>query len=166
LGAPLDRVVDGIAAFGGARRRLELKGEAGGVEVFDSYAHHPTELTADLSAMRDYVRETGKNRILSVFQPHLYSRTRFFAAEFAQALAAADVAIVLDVYGAREDPEPGVTGALISDAIPAGPEVHYLPDLGSAAASVAKLARPGDVVLTSGAGDITTLGPQILALLD
>ncbi|WP_106398516.1 UDP-N-acetylmuramate--L-alanine ligase [Actinocorallia populi] len=165
LGADEARVVKGLAAFGGARRRLELKGEAGGVQVFDSYAHHPTELTADLSATRDYVRESGASRIVVVFQPHLYSRTRFFAAEFGAALGAADVAVVLDVYGAREDPEPGVTGRLIADAVPDGPQVHYLPDFATAAERVAELAGPGDVVITAGAGDVTTLGPRILSLL-
>ncbi|MEO3783492.1 UDP-N-acetylmuramate--L-alanine ligase [Actinocorallia sp. B10E7] len=165
LGADLAKVVEGLAAFGGARRRLELKGEAGGVQVFDSYAHHPTELTADLSATRDYVGESGRSRIVVVFQPHLYSRTRFFAAEFGAALGAADVAVVLDVYGAREDPEPGVSGRLIVDAVPEGPQVHYLPDFATAAERVAALAAPGDVVITAGAGDVTTLGPRILSLL-
>ncbi|GAA3234008.1 UDP-N-acetylmuramate--L-alanine ligase [Actinocorallia longicatena] len=165
LGVPAAAVAEGLRKFGGARRRLELKGEAGGVEVFDSYAHHPTELTADLAATRGYLEESGRRRIVAVFQPHLYSRTRFFAAEFAQALSGADVAIVLDVYGAREDPEPGVTGELISSAVPAGPEVHYLPDFATAAERVAGLARPGDIVITAGAGDVTTLGPRILDLL-
>ncbi|GAA2732191.1 UDP-N-acetylmuramate--L-alanine ligase [Actinocorallia aurantiaca] len=165
LGADLPKVVEGLAAFGGARRRLELKGEAGGVQVFDSYAHHPTELTADLSATRDYAGESGRSRIIVVFQPHLYSRTRFFAAEFGAALGAADVAVVLDVYGAREDPEPGVSGQLIVDAVPEGPQVHYLPDFASAAERVAELASPGDIVITAGAGDVTTLGPRILSLL-
>ncbi|GAA0968802.1 UDP-N-acetylmuramate--L-alanine ligase [Actinocorallia libanotica] len=165
LGVDEAGVVKGLAAFGGARRRLELKGEAGGVQVFDSYAHHPTELTADLSATGDYVRESGRSRIIVVFQPHLYSRTRFFAAEFGAALGAADVAVVLDVYGAREDPEPGVTGELIADAVPEGPQVHYLPDFATAAERVAGLAEPGDVVITAGAGDVTTLGPRILSLL-
>ncbi|MCD0450847.1 UDP-N-acetylmuramate--L-alanine ligase [Actinocorallia sp. API 0066] len=166
LGADLEAVVKGLSSFGGARRRLEAKGEAGGVQVFDSYAHHPTELTADLSATRDYVGERGHGRIVTVFQPHLYSRTRFFAAEFGAALAASDVAVVLDVYGAREDPEPGVTGRLIADAVPAGAaEVHYLPDFAAAAVDVVALTRPGDVVITAGAGDVTTLGPEILRLL-
>jgi UDP-N-acetylmuramate--alanine ligase len=165
VGAPLDRVVEGLAEFGGAKRRLELKGEAAGTQVFDSYAHHPTELTADLSATRDYVRESGRRRLIAVFQPHLYSRTRFFATEFGAALGGADLAIVLDVYGAREDPEPGVTGRLISDAVPATTEVLYQPDFGAAAGQIAELARPGDVIITAGAGDITTLGPAILELL-
>jgi UDP-N-acetylmuramate--alanine ligase len=150
--------------FGGAMRRLELKGDVAGVQVFDSYAHHPTELTADLEATRDYVGERG--RIVAVFQPHLYSRTRFFAAEFGMALGLADVAVVLDVYGAREDPEPGVTGQLIADAVPAGTaQVVYEPDLGAVPARVASLTRPGDIVITLGAGDVTKLGPLILERL-
>ncbi|WP_301177881.1 UDP-N-acetylmuramate--L-alanine ligase [Actinomadura geliboluensis] len=156
----------GLAAFGGAMRRLERKGAAGGVEVFDSYAHHPTELTADLEATRDYLREKGEGgRIVAVFQPHLYSRTRFFAAEFGAALGRADVAVVLDVYGAREDPEPGVTGALVADAVPAGTETVYAPVRDEVPGIAASLARPGDVVITLGAGDVTQLGPLVLERL-
>ncbi|MEU8803503.1 UDP-N-acetylmuramate--L-alanine ligase [Spirillospora sp. NPDC048819] len=155
----------GLAAFGGAMRRLERKGEAGGVEVFDSYAHHPTELTADLDATRDYLGEKQGGRIIAVFQPHLYSRTRFFAAEFGAALGLADVAVVLDVYGAREDPEPGVTGALVADAVPAGTEAVYAPVRDEVPEIAAALARPGDVVITLGAGDVTQLGPLILERL-
>jgi len=164
LGHDFTAVRDGLAMFGGAMRRLELKGEVAGVQVFDSYAHHPTELTADLEATRDYAGERG--RIVAVFQPHLYSRTRFFAAEFGMALGLADVAVVLDVYGAREDPEPGVTGQLIADAVPAGTaQVVYEPDLGAVPARVASLTRPGDIVITLGAGDVTKLGPFILERL-
>ncbi|MQY02318.1 UDP-N-acetylmuramate--L-alanine ligase [Actinomadura macrotermitis] len=166
LGQDTDLIREGLAAFGGSMRRLERKGEAGGVEVFDSYAHHPTELAADLDATRDYVAQKGgPGRIVAVFQPHLYSRTRFFAAEFGAALGRAEVAVVLDVYGAREDPEPGVTGALVADAVPAGTETAYVPDREQVAGTVAALARPGDVVITLGAGDVTALGPVILARL-
>jgi UDP-N-acetylmuramate--alanine ligase len=166
LGCDLTVIRAGLASYGGAMRRLEPKGQAGGVEVFDSYAHHPTELIADLKATRDYLAERGEGRIVAVFQPHLYSRTRFFAAEFGAALGLADVAVVLDVYGAREDPEPGVTGALIADAVPAGTaEVHYEPDYDAVPARVAALARSGDVVITLGAGDVTKLGPRILTAL-
>jgi UDP-N-acetylmuramate--alanine ligase len=175
LGCGFDTVRAGLAGFGGARRRLELKGEAGsggvmggaGAQVFDSYAHHPTELIADLTATRDYLGQRTRDgarpgRIIAVFQPHLYSRTRFFAAEFGAALGRADVAVVLDVYGAREDPEPGVTGRLVADAVPAGPDVVYEPVWDAVPARVAELARPGDVILTLGAGDVTRLGPLIL----
>lgn len=166
LGVDDAHVRAGLAAFGGAMRRLERKGEAGGVEVFDSYAHHPTELTADLEATRDYLGEKGGDgRIVAVFQPHLYSRTRFFAAEFGAALGLADVAVVLDVYGAREDPEPGVTGALVADAVPAGTMTVYAPVRDEAPRIAAALARPGDVVITLGAGDVTQLGPLVLERL-
>ncbi len=103
---------------------MELKGEADGVQVIDSYAHHPTELAADLAAARDIA---AGGRVIAIFQPHLFSRTRLFAADFGAALAAADEVLVLDVYAAREDPEPGVTGKLISDAVPGGGAV-FLPD--------------------------------------
>ncbi|MEU5989310.1 UDP-N-acetylmuramate--L-alanine ligase [Spirillospora sp. NPDC047418] len=163
LGVDGAAVRAGLAAFGGAMRRLERKGAAGGVEVFDSYAHHPTELTADLEATRDYLGEQARGgRIVAVFQPHLYSRTRFFAAEFGAALGLADVAVVLDVYGAREDPEPGVTGALVADAVPAGTETVYAPARDEVPGLAASLARPGDVVITLGAGDVTQLGPLVL----
>ena len=123
-----------IAGYRGARRRMELKGEARGVRVLDSYAHHPTELTADLRAARELRSDgpsdgTGKGRVIAIFQPHLFSRTRIFAAEFGAALGLADEAIVLDVYAAREDPEPGVTGQLIADAVPGG-HARFVPDAG------------------------------------
>ncbi len=100
-----------------------------------------------------------------MFQPHLYSRTRFFAAEFGAALGLADVAVVLDVYGAREDPEPGVTGALVADAVPVSTETVYAPVRDEVPAIAASLARPGDVVITLGAGDVTQLGPLVLERL-
>ncbi|WP_055483042.1 UDP-N-acetylmuramate--L-alanine ligase [Sphaerimonospora mesophila] len=164
LGLPFDDVREGLAAFTGAKRRFEAKGEAGGVSVYDSYAHHPTELTADLRAARDVV--AGAGRVIAVFQPHLYSRTRFFAAEFGTALGLADEVVVLDVYGAREDPEPGVSGALVAGKVPLPTErVVYAPDRASVPALVAGRARPGDIVLTMGAGDVTDLGPRIVAEL-
>jgi UDP-N-acetylmuramate--alanine ligase len=148
-----------LAGYRGAARRLEPKGEAGGVRVLDTYAHHPTELAADLRAARGIV--AGAGRVIAVFQPHLYSRTRIFAAEFGAALGLADEAVVLDVYAAREDPEPGVTGRLVADAVPGG--AHYVPEFGDVPKVVAALAAPGDLVLTMGAGDITRMGPLVLA---
>jgi UDP-N-acetylmuramate--alanine ligase len=164
LGMPAAAVAKGLAGFAGARRRLEPKGEAGGVQVFDSYAHHPTEVAADLNATRDYVDELGAGRVVAVFQPHLFSRTKFFAAEFGTALALADEVVVLDVFPAREDPIPGVTGELVANAITDG-KVTYEPDGTRVAGRVAALAVPGDVIITMGAGDVTRLGPQILGLL-
>jgi UDP-N-acetylmuramate--alanine ligase len=156
-----DDIAAGLAGYGGAQRRLELKGEADAVRVLDTYAHHPTEIAADLAAARDIA---AGGRILVIFQPHLFSRTRIFAAEFGAALGQADEIFVLDVYAAREDPEPGVTGALIADATP-GRRAAFWPNRSSLPAAIADLAKPGDIVLTMGAGDVTTLGPEIVAAL-
>jgi UDP-N-acetylmuramate--alanine ligase len=161
LGFPAEAVARGLAAYRGAGRRMEPKGEVDGVRVLDTYAHHPTELRADLTAARDVA---GLGRVIAVFQPHLYSRTRIFAAEFGAALGLADEALVLDVYGAREDPEPGVTGKIVADAVPGG-RGRFVPDGVSVPDVIAGLAKPGDLVLTMGAGDVTTLGPMIVAAL-
>jgi UDP-N-acetylmuramate--alanine ligase len=167
LGTDPALAASALASYRGAARRLEPKGEAGGVRVLDTYAHHPTELAADLRAAREIT--AGNGRVIAVFQPHLYSRTRIFAAEFGAALGLADEAVVLDIYAAREDPEPGVTGRLVADAVPGGPvsgrTVHYVPDFADVPKVVAALARPGDLVLTMGAGDITRMGPLVLAEL-
>jgi UDP-N-acetylmuramate--alanine ligase len=156
-----ERVVVALAAYRGARRRMDLKGEAGDIRVLDSYAHHPTELAADLRAARDIA---GDGRVIAVFQPHLYSRTRIFAAGFGASLGLADEVIVLDIYAAREDPEPGVTGRLVADAVPGG-RARYLPDAGGVPRVVAEIARPGDIVLTMGAGDVTKLGVPVVEAL-
>ena len=161
LGLSPGQAAAGLAAYRGARRRLEPKGEAAGVLVLDSYAHHPTELAADLRTAHD-IRPHG--RVLAAFQPHLFSRTRIFAAEFGAALGLADEAFVLDVYAAREDPEPGVSGQLIVDAVPGG-RARFVPDRADLPAAVAAAARPGDLILTMGAGDITALGPLIVTAL-
>jgi UDP-N-acetylmuramate--alanine ligase len=162
LGLSVTDMVRGLGEFTGARRRFEAKGTVAGIRVYDDYAHHPTELTALLTAARGATSEGG--RLIAVFQPHLYSRTRLFAPQFGEALALADVAVVMEVYAAREDPVPGVTGALVADAVPL-PEgrVVFEPSWAAAAEVAAELARPGDVVLTIGAGDVTMLGPEILA---
>lgn len=130
------------------------------MRVFDDYAHHPTEVTAVLGAAREIVATDG-GRVVAVFQPHLYSRTRLFAEEFGQALSAADEVVVLDVYGAREQPEPGVDGGLVARHVTS--TVHHVPDLNAALATVLEVVRPDDVVFTLGAGDITTLGSRIVA---
>jgi UDP-N-acetylmuramate--alanine ligase len=161
LGLSPGQAASGLAAYRGVARRMEPKGEAAGVLVLDSYAHHPTELAADLRTARD-IRPAG--RVLAAFQPHLFSRTRIFAAEFGAALGLADEAFVLDVYAAREDPEPGVSGQLIASAVPGG-RAHFIPDRGGLPAAVASAARPGDIVLTMGAGDVTALGPLIVTAM-
>jgi UDP-N-acetylmuramate--alanine ligase len=163
LGFPAERLREGLASFTGTRRRFEHKGTEGGVRVFDSYAHHPTELTADLVAAREVV---AGGRVIVVFQPHLFSRTQAFAAAFGTALGLADEVVVMDVYAAREDPVPGVTGALVAAAVPLPPaQVVFEPSWSAVAGHLADRARPGDLVLTCGAGDVTMIGPEVLARL-
>ncbi|WP_329440423.1 UDP-N-acetylmuramate--L-alanine ligase [Streptomyces canus] len=160
LGVPAAELAPALAAYTGVKRRLQLKGEAAGVQVIDSYAHHPTEMTADLEAMR---AAAGDARILVVFQPHLFSRTQELGKEMGEALAAADGSLVLDIYPAREDPIPGVTSELIIDAArAAGADVTPVHDKADVASVVAGMAKAGDLVLTMGAGDVTDLGPLIL----
>jgi UDP-N-acetylmuramate--alanine ligase len=151
-----------IVEFRGAGRRLESKGEARGVAVVDSYAHHPAELAADLAALRN------GGRLVVLFQPHLYSRTLHLAHGFAQALAGADAACVTEIYPAREEPVPGVSGRLIVDAlaeIRPGMRIGWAPSLEAAAQVVAGWARAGDTVLTLGAGDVDRAAPLILEAL-
>lgn len=152
-----------IAKFGGTERRFELHGERRGVSVYDDFAHHPTEVAAAIKAARAVV---GEGRIVTVFQPHLYSRTRLMAKEFAEALAASDEVVVLDIYAAREDPEPGVTGALVSDAFKNKSQVHYVPQWSDVPAVAAKLAKNGDFIMTMGCGDIYRMVPELLEALE
>lgn len=159
LGVDRAAMARALGAFTGTARRFQLRGEVAGVRVVDDYAHHPTEVAELLKAARAAARG---GRVLVLFQPHLYSRTQAFAAEFAAALDAADEVVVTDVYGAREDPVPGVTSALVTDRMRSG---RHVPDRLAAAAAVAEAARPGDLVLTVGAGDVTELGETILAAL-
>lgn len=164
LGIPAHNLASALGKYTGVKRRLQLKGEANGVQVVDSYAHHPTEMTADLEAMRDAA--VPGSRLLVVFQPHLFSRTQELGTEMGQALALADASLVLDIYPAREDPIPGITSALIVDAAErAGAGVTAVSDKGAVPDAVAGMAKPGDLVLTMGAGDVTDLGPEILARL-
>jgi UDP-N-acetylmuramate--alanine ligase len=143
---------------------MELVGEAGGVRVYDSYAHHPAEIRGDLEAARSLV--TDGQRLVVCFQPHLVSRTRIFAAEMGRELAAADEVVLMDVYVAREDPDPAVTGALVAEAVPLPAEqVRFVPDRAGVVPTLAGLARPGDLVLTLGAGDVTALAPEVLRAL-
>jgi UDP-N-acetylmuramate--alanine ligase len=163
-GAPFEAAAAGLATFTGAARRFHLRAEAGGVTVVDDYAHNPPKVAAALAAAR-----LGPwKRVVAVFQPHLYSRTRLFATEFGRALAAADLVVVTDVYAAREDPEPGIDGALVTGAARATrPDLDcvYEPDRAALATRVASLVQPGDLVLTLGAGDITTLADELTPLL-
>ena len=161
LGLDPARLLAGAHAFTGTLRRFQAKGERGGVRVFDDYAHHPTEIRATLTAARKVVAE---GRLVACFQPHLYSRTRDFADEFGSALALADLVVLTDIYPAREDPIPGVTGELLlGTARDHGAEVVYVADKSDLPTAIADLVRPGDVVLTIGAGDITLVGPMVLS---
>lgn len=164
LGFKPQPILDGIAVFAGTARRFELRGVVNGVSVYDDYAHHPTEVVATLSAARTVL---GSGRIIAVHQPHLYSRTRVFAGEFAQVFESyAEHTVVLDVFGAREDPEPGVTGALVSERFQNPSKVSFVPDWSAAAVRVAQIARPGDFVITLGCGDVYRIVPSLLAALD
>jgi len=164
LGLDPEDSLDAITQFGGTERRFELHGVVRGVSVYDDYAHHPTEVAAALSGARSVV---GEGRIIAIHQPHLYSRTQAMAGEFAQAYEAlADHTIVLDVYGAREDPVPGVTGALVADRFGDPSRVDFLPDWQDAADRAAEVARPGDIIMTLSCGDVYRIVPQVLEALE
>jgi UDP-N-acetylmuramate--alanine ligase len=163
LGLDFASLARGLSDFTGTGRRMELKGEVAGIRVYDSYAHHPVEIDGDLAAARAVA---GEGRVVAAFQPHLVSRTRIFGEQMGVALGAADEVVVLDVYVAREDPDPAVTGRLVADAVPLPAEVvEFVDGLDAAAGALAARARPGDVVITLGAGDITHVGPRVLDLL-
>ena len=156
-------VAAALGAFGGTKRRFELKGTVRGVRVYDDYAHHPSEVAAALAAARTAV---GQGRLIAIHQPHLYSRTRLMAPQFAEAYERlADYTVVLDVDGAREDPVPGVTGALVQEAFTDQSRVAYLPDWTEAAHRVAGLAEEGDIVMTLSCGDVYRIIPQVLESL-
>ena len=160
LGVAPEDAAAALGGFTGAARRFEYKGEGCGVRVYDDYAHHPTEVRAALAAARSVA---GDQRVHVLFQPHLFSRTREFAREFAEALNAADTAWVLDIYPAREDPIPGVTSQLIADHL--GPNGHLVGPGADAVQAVLAAAGPGDIVLTAGAGDVTAYGPLLVEAL-
>jgi len=164
LGVEWDAIRDGLLAFQGVGRRFQLLGESGGVTVVDDYAHHPTEIRSTLAAARG--RFPGR-RIVAVFQPHLYSRTRDFASEFGAALTGADEVWVTDIYPAREDPIAGVSGVLVAQAaLDAGAaRVFFHPELSELPEKLLPDLRPGDVCITLGAGSIEFLGEDLLAAL-
>lgn len=162
LGFDFEKSVAEVAKFAGTERRFELHGVQSGVSVYDDFAHHPTEVAAALEGARAVV---GSGKIVTVFQPHLYSRTRLFAKEFAQVLAASDEVVLLDIYAAREDPEPGVTGELILNHFEDKTRIHYIPNWDEAAAVAANLASEGDFIITMGCGDVYRMVPQLLEAL-
>lgn len=163
LGFDAKKSLAAIELFAGTERRFELHGSRRGVSVYDDFAHHPTEVSAAIKAAKAVV---GVGKIITVFQPHLYSRTRLMAKEFATALEASDQVVILDIYAAREDPEPGVTGALISNLISDKNKVHYVPDWNNVANVAASLAEEGDFVMTMGCGDVYRMVPEILQALE
>jgi UDP-N-acetylmuramate--alanine ligase len=160
-GVPRGEAEPVLARFTGAGRRFQVLGEVGGVTVVDDYAHHPSEVAATIAA----ARERSDGRVLVLFQPHLYSRTRHLAHEFGRALSAADAVCVTEIYGAREAPVAGVSGKLVVDALRPGLRAGWTPAVEQGAAIVAAWARAGDVVLTLGAGDVDRAGPLILEAL-
>jgi UDP-N-acetylmuramate--alanine ligase len=164
VGVPPATAAEALAGFGGVRRRWERRGVARGAEFVDDYAHHPTEIEATLATAR---ADDGR-RVVAVFQPHRYSRTAVLWRELGDSLAGADVVVVTDVYGAGEQPVPGVTGKLVVDAVAEaapGKRAVYLPRRGDVAPFLAGVVRAGDLVLTLGAGDITMVGEETLSLL-
>jgi UDP-N-acetylmuramate--alanine ligase len=161
LEVPSDRIAEGLNHFRGVDRRFQLRGEARGVTVVDDYGHHPTEIRATLAA----ARECGHGKIHVVFQPHRFSRTKDLLDRFRGAFIDADTVIVLPIYAASEEPIPGVTAELLASRIE-GPEVQYAPDFPSAVAAVVAQAHEGDLILTLGAGNVSQLGPMILAALE
>ncbi len=163
LGHDVRAGAQALRNFGGVKRRLETRAKIAGVTIVDTYAHHPTEVAADLRALAG----NQWNRIWAVFQPHLYSRTEMLAGEFGAALAGADEVVVTDVYGSRETPRPGVSGKLVADAAIArsGANVEYVPHRSDVAGYLANHVEAGDLVLTMGAGDITLVPDELAALL-
>lgn len=160
LGHGLEQAVRAVERFGGTARRFELHGVQRGVSVYDDYAHHPTEVAAALAAARTVL---GEGRLIALHQPHTYSRTQAMFQEFADVLEHyADHTVVLDVYGAREDPVPGVTGRLVSEAFDDPSRVHFVADWQEAADYTASVARSGDYVVTLGCGNVNLIVPQVL----
>ena len=164
LGAPAPDLAHGLASFRGVARRFERIGDTAGVTVFDDYAHHPTEIMATLAAARGAF---PLRRIVVAFQPHLFSRTRDFAAGFASALTAADLVFLTEIYPSREKPIAGVTSSLITDEMSSSARgrLVWRGERHDLAKALASTVRDGDVVITMGAGDITRTAPELLALL-
>ena len=166
LGVPPGSAIAGLEAFSGARRRFELRGTtASGVAVYDDYAHNPPKVAAAVATARQ-VADAGGGKVVAIFQPHLYTRTRDFAHEFGDALTLADEVVLMDVYGAREDPMPGIDGRTVLERVGATAGRHYAPAPPDVLALVPTLVSPHDVVVTIGAGDITALSDRLLRQLE
>jgi len=166
LGHDAYKAATSLKDFSGVRRRFQFKGERGEVRIIDDYAHHPTELSATLEVARATLPQKG--RVIAVFQPHRYSRTRTLYREFGEALSSADAVLITEVYGAGEMPEPGVSGKLIVDAVCEGsihPDVYYIPDQHDLPGVLKAITEPKDIVLTMGAGDISRVGDELLTMV-
>jgi UDP-N-acetylmuramate--alanine ligase len=161
LEIPADKIAEGLANFRGVDRRFQLRGTVNGIAVVDDYGHHPTEISATLAA----ARECGYHKIHVIFQPHRYSRTRDLLAEFGKAFTLADSVTVLPIYAASEEPLPGIDAALLVSRV-RDTEARYAPDFPVAIAQTVAAAKPGDLILTLGAGNVSQLAPQILATLE
>ncbi len=163
LGVPFEKIAAGVAKFTGVFRRWEVKAEVNGVTIVDDYAHHPTEIKATLAG----AKSGWRRRVVCVFQPHLYSRTRDFYDEFGRSFFNADVLVLTDVYPAREEPIQGVNGELIANAAKefGHKQVHYVPDKKAVPAFLLSIVQPGDIVITMGAGDIWRFGEDFIAQL-
>ena len=164
LGLPVDEIARGLEAYRGVERRFQVRGSAGGVTVVDDYAHHPTEVRATLAA----ARPGPWKRVVAIFQPHRYSRTSALSKAFGPAFSGADRIVLMDVYGAGEEPVPGVSGKVLADSVTEslpGRPVAYFPHRAELIGYLLASARPGDLYLTLGAGDVTTVGEELLARL-
>ncbi len=164
LGVPFESVKAGIEKFTGVFRRWEKKGTVDGITLYDDYAHHPTECRATLSG----VKAGWRRRVVCVFQPHLYSRTRDFYEEFGKSFLLSDVLIVTDVYPAREEPIQGITGEIIVNAAKqfGHKETHYVPDKKNVPSFLKSIVKKGDIVITMGAGDIWKYGEEFLKQME
>jgi UDP-N-acetylmuramate--alanine ligase len=164
LGVPLDEIAGGLEMYRGVERRFQVRGTAAGVTIVDDYAHHPTEVKATLAA----ARPGPWKRVIAVFQPHRYSRTAALSRAFGDAFGDADRIVLMDVYGAGEEPVPGVSGKVVADSVTEslpGRSVAYFPHRAELIGYLVGSARPGDLILTLGAGDVTTVGEELLAKL-
>ena len=161
MGITEDKLITGLKSFTGTRRRFELKGEVAGVKVIDDYGHHPTEITVTLTAAKNLAQS---GRVLVVFQPHRYSRTAVFSHQFAKALANSDFTFLLEVYAASEQPIPGVSSLLIIKDMKSD-QAKFEPSMVQVVSEVAMMAKSGDVIITLGAGDVSSLGDPILQAL-
>jgi UDP-N-acetylmuramate--alanine ligase len=155
LGAPAAEMLTGLASFHGTGRRFELKATVHGIRIIDDYGHHPTEVEVTLTAAKRYA---GDGSLIVIFQPHRYSRTKAFMREFAKALSIADQVVLLEVYAASEKPIPGITSETIAEEMENG---YFIPNFLEASDWVIAKAKPGDVIVTLGAGDVNSLAPII-----